>query len=171
MISEHRVFKRLAYAPDDLYRLVSDIRRYPQFVKYINALRILSEEKYGAVTKSVAEARIRYKIVTERFTTSITCHNADWTIDVGLVSGPFRVLENRWRFHELIDGSTLIDFHIRYAFKAAFLQGLLDRNRDRAIDALIESFETEAAKRYPHWGGELAPQAEIDALIEQIKRG
>ena len=169
MTGEHTVFKRLPWRAADLHALVSDVRRYPDFVKYITALRVRDEVVDGAVTTCLAEARIRYKFVGERFSTRVRSDRAQATIDVSYESGPFRTLENRWRFHPLSDGSTLVEFWIRYEFKNPLLQSLLDANRDRAVRALMASFEAEAQRRYalsaptePSGVGE-----EIDALIEQ----
>ena len=114
-------------------------------------LPVLSCDGVGEL---VAEARIRFKFVREGFTTRVTLDKSARTIDVTYLSGPFHDLANHWRFHELEDGSTLVDFWIRYGFKNPVLQMLLDGNRSRAIRYLISAFEDEAANRYQQVGAQ-----------------
>lgn len=152
MSAEHIERMRLRYRPDDLFELVSDVRRYPDFIKPITAMRITQDGVREGVGTLDAEARVRFKFVREGFTTRVTLDKAARTIDVAYLSGPFHDLANHWRFHELDDGSTLVDFWIRYGFKNPVLQMLLDGNRARAIRYLISAFEDEAAKRYDQVG-------------------
>ncbi len=75
------------------------------------------------------------------------------------------MLENKWRFHPLSDGSCLVDFSIRAAFKNAILQMLLESNRERAGRVLIEKFSAEANRRYAAVGDPgLDLTEEINAL-------
>ncbi|EAP91009.1 hypothetical protein OA2633_02506 [Oceanicaulis sp. HTCC2633] len=154
MSAEHVERMRLRYRPDDLFELVSDVRRYPDFIKPITAMRITQDDVRDGVGELVAEARIRFKFVREGFTTRVTLDKSARTIDVTYLSGPFHDLANHWRFHELEDGSTLVDFWIRYGFKNPVLQMLLDGNRSRAIRYLISAFEDEAANRYQQVGAQ-----------------
>ncbi len=158
---------RLYHDAGDLFDLVSDVRRYPDFIHQITAMRVMKEKKDGAVTKLTAEARIRYKFVTERFTSAVSADASARTIDVGFVSGPFRVLENNWRFFPLSDGSTLVKFHIRAAFKNIVLQMLLDSQRERAAHLLVKRFSDEANRRFAVTGDPgLDLRDEIDALAQ-----
>ncbi|WP_300529810.1 type II toxin-antitoxin system RatA family toxin [Maricaulis sp.] len=156
---------RLFHSPEDLFGLVSDVRRYPEFIPQITAMRVSNERTDGAVTDLTAEARVRYKFVTERFTSQVRADAAAHTIDVGFVAGPFRVLENRWRFHALSDGSSLVDFYINAAFRNPVLQMLLDSNRDRAARVLVNRFSAEAERRFAPAGDQALDLAEeINAL-------
>jgi len=148
MSAHHSERMRLRYRPDDLFELVSDVRRYPEFIKMISAMRVTRDHVHEGVGELDAEARIRFRFVRERFTTRVGLDARARTIDVTYLSGPFHDLANRWRFHELADGSTLVDFWIRYGFQNPVLQVLMDTNRSRAIRYLIGAFETEAGKRY-----------------------
>lgn len=156
---------RLFHQPDDLFALVSDVRRYPDFIPQITAMRVSNARVDGAVTDLTAEARVRYKFVTERFTSQVRADRTARTIDVGFVAGPFRVLENRWRFRPLSDGSSLVDFYINAAFRNPILQMLLDSNRDRAAQVLVNRFSAEAERRFQAAGDRsLDLEKEIDAL-------
>ncbi len=158
---------RLYHDADDLFGLVSDVRRYPDFIHQITAMRVLKEKKDNAVTQLTAEARIRYKFVTERFTSAVRADASARSIEVSFVSGPFRVLENSWHFDPLSDGSTLVRFHIKAAFRNIVLQMLLDSQRERAAHILVKRFSDEANRRFAITGDPaLELRDEIDALTQ-----
>ncbi len=148
MTAEHRERLRLRHRPEDLFELVGDVRRYPDFIGPITAMRVYNERQDEAVERLRAEARIRFRVVRERFVTDVALDPANRRIDVDFVDGPFDVLGNRWRFHALSDGSTLVDFYIRYKFSNRILQMLLDSNRQRAVRYLVNAFAQEADRRY-----------------------
>lgn len=165
MVVEVRERLRLFHAADDLFALVSDVRRYPEFVPQITAMRVQDERRADGITELTAEARVRYKFVTERFTSKVRADAPHRAIDVGFVAGPFRVLENHWRFSALSDGSCLVDFSIRAEFRNAILQLLLDSNRERAGRVLVQKFSAEAERRYARIGDPgLALTEEINAI-------
>ncbi|KAA5804856.1 type II toxin-antitoxin system RatA family toxin [Alkalicaulis satelles] len=148
MAAEHVERLRLRHRPDDLFDLVSDVRAYPRFIPLISAMRVTREDVRAGVGELDAEARVRFRFVRERFTTRVTLDRPGRRIDVAYLSGPFDDLANQWRFHALEDGSTLVDFWIRYHFRNPLLQMLVDTNRSRAIRFLVNAFQTEARARY-----------------------
>ncbi|MCC5997198.1 MAG: type II toxin-antitoxin system RatA family toxin [Oceanicaulis sp.] len=165
MAAEHVERLRLRHRPHDLFDLVSDVRAYPRFIPLISAMRVTREDVRGGVGELDAEARVRFRFVRERFTTRVTLNRPQRRIDVAYLSGPFDDLANQWRFHELEDGSTLVDFWIRYHFRNPILQMLVDTNRSRAIRFLINAFQTEAQARYETVG---ASDFALSRALEQI---
>lgn len=157
MSAQHVERLRLRHRPDDLFDLVSDVRSYPKFIKLISAMRVTRDRVHEGVGELDAEARVRFRLVRERFTTRVRLDRRERLIDVTYLSGPFHDLANQWRFHPLDDGSTLVDFWIRYSFRNPVLQVLMDTNRARAVRYLIGAFEQEAAARY-----ELVGEPEFD---------
>lgn len=154
MTSEHRESLHLSYAPDDLFALVSDVRSYPQFIPLISALRVLREDVSEGIGELDAEARVQFRFVRESFTTRVQLDKPERVIRVAYLSGPFHDLANEWRFVELPDGSTRVDFWIRYRFRNPVLNALMDASRSRAIRYLVERFREEAARRYPKVGSD-----------------
>ena len=148
MSAEHVERLRLRHRPDDLFDLVSDVRAYPDFISLITAMRVTRDQIIDGVGELDAEARVRYRFVRERFSTRVRLDRPKRLIDVDYLAGPFHDLANQWRFHALDDGSTLVDFWIRYNFKNPLLQVLVDTNRGRAIRYLISAFGAEAERRY-----------------------
>jgi coenzyme Q-binding protein COQ10 len=158
--------RRLFHGADDLYDLVSDVRRYPEFISHITAMRVLKSQKDGARIDLTAEARVRFKFVSESFTTRVHGDREARSIDVSFVSGPFRTLKNKWGFHALSDGSTQVEFHIVAAFKNPVMQMLLDSNRERAAKSMIGRFSNEANGRYQTAGD---PDLNLDEEISSIQ--
>jgi coenzyme Q-binding protein COQ10 len=145
----HQVSKILPYTPDQLFQLVGDVGRYPQFVPWITHMRTWNEQVLGEGIDGLdAEAGVGFAFLRERFATRVRRDAGERTIQVSLLSGPFRKLENRWAFIPVEGGATRIDFSIDFAFKARLLEALLAANFNHAVDRLIGCFEAEAARRY-----------------------
>ncbi len=139
----------LPYTPDQLFTLVGDVERYPQFVPWITHMRTWNTQSREAGIDSLdAEAGVGFAFLKERFATRVRRDASARTIDVSLLSGPFRKLDNRWAFSATVDGQTRIDFSIDFAFKSRLLEALLAANFSHAVDRLIGCFEAEAARRY-----------------------
>ena len=134
----------LPYAPDDLFRLVGDVDRYPEFVPWLTSLRTWNQRNAGeGVDLLDAEAAIGFAMVRERFTTRVRRDAGARQIDVALLSGPFKTLRNRWRFTP--DGQgTRVDFDIDFEFKSKALSALLAANADHAVDRILACFEGRA---------------------------
>jgi coenzyme Q-binding protein COQ10 len=144
----HRVTKILPYQPDQLADLVADVKSYPDFVKWVTAMRTWNrrEERPGVCVED-AEASVGFSFLRERFSTWVRHDKTRPMVEVGLLRGPFRHLKNRWEFFPDPKG-TRIEFMIDFAFRSPLLNGMLQANFDRAVTALMSSFEAEAARRY-----------------------
>jgi coenzyme Q-binding protein COQ10 len=143
----------LPYRPEDLFDLAADVGRYPDFIKWIKSLRLLSEEASPAGWKGRAETTVRFMGFTETFVTDVDAkrpaegEDEAWAIDVSHVRGPFRKLRNTWRFASAAEGSR-VEFFIEFEFRNFVLQALADANRDYAVGRIIEAFEAEAEERF-----------------------
>ncbi|WP_109260320.1 type II toxin-antitoxin system RatA family toxin [Hyphobacterium indicum] len=157
MISRHSERLRVRHAPADIFALVSDVERYPDFIPYLTSLRILSRESSGSQLVFVAEAVARYKFARERFVTRVTADAAALRVSVNLVEGPFHILRNVWQMSELSDGSTAIDFELEFQFNNMVLDMLIRANKQRAVHKMIGHFVQEADRRYPVTGRASGP--------------
>ena len=143
--SEKRI---LPYTPRQLFELVGDVERYPDFVPWVLRLRTSNRREGGEGIALVdAEAEVGFSIVHERFSTRVKLDQEALAIDVDLISGPFRRLENRWRFAAHPKGAEL-SFAIDFEFKSRLLETLLRANFHRAVGRLIGCFEARAAALY-----------------------
>lgn len=144
----HHVSKVLPYTPDQLFALVGDVARYPQFVPWITSMRTWNARETAPGISSVdAEAGVGFSFLKERFSTRVTRDAGANRIDVNLISGPFRTLKNVWSF-EATDAGSKIEFDIDFAFKSRLLEALLAANFNHAVDRLMGCFEAEAKRRY-----------------------
>ncbi len=144
----HHVERRLPYTADQLFELVGDVERYPDFIPWITSMRAEPPRPVGeGVDERAAEAGVGFSFLTERFTTSVRRDRPARVIEVGLVRGPFRRLANRWRFEPDGDGARVV-FDIDFAFKTRLLDMLLVANFDRAVNTLIGCFEARAKVLY-----------------------
>jgi coenzyme Q-binding protein COQ10 len=137
----------LPYAPADLCRLVGDVRAYPEFIPWLQSLRVVKEEpRDEGGWEGVATAIVGWKAITERFSTTVRCEPAKGEVDVALVSGPFHALDNRWRFEPHERGAK-VRFWISYQFKNPLLNAVVSANKDKVAARVMGAFEREASKR------------------------
>ena len=134
---------------DDLYALVLDIRKYPEFIKWITRVDVTQEE--GARTESytcLGKASVRFSGFDEKFATFVNGDPLARKIDVKLESGPFRHLRNRWQFDPRDDGKTRVHCFIDYEFKNPVLRLLARTNSRLAVEKIIDAFRIEADRRF-----------------------
>jgi len=145
----HHLSKVLPYAPDQLFQLVGDVDRYPEFVSWLTSMRTWNKRQLAEAVDAVdAEAGVGFSFLKERFATRVRRDSRNRQIDVSLLSGPFRKLENRWRFLDAGHGATRIEFDIEFAFKSRLLETLLRANFHHAVEKLIACFEARARTLY-----------------------
>ena len=144
----HHVSRVLPYTPDQLFQLVGDVERYPEFVPWITSMRVWNRrtEPDGARMLD-AEAGVGFAMLRERFSTWVRHDRRANVVEVGLIRGPFRHLKNRWEFHPDPKG-TRLEFMIDFAFKSRMLDLVLQANFDRAVASLMRRFEERAAELY-----------------------
>jgi coenzyme Q-binding protein COQ10 len=130
-----------------MFDLVADVEQYPQFLPLCEALTVRSREKRGASTVLVATMEVGYKAIREAFTTRVTLNPDQATVLVEYLEGPFRRLENWWRF-DPVPGGCEVDFFIDYEFRSAMLGLLVGALFDRAFRKFAEAFERRAGVIY-----------------------
>ena len=140
--------RRLPYTPDQLFELVGDVERYPEFVPWVTAMRTWNRRSLCETVEAFdAEARVRFAIVREMFSTRVKLDRGALAIDTDLIAGPFRRLENHWKF--VADpGGAKVDFAIDFEFRSRILERLAAANAGRAIQRLMGCFEARARALY-----------------------
>jgi coenzyme Q-binding protein COQ10 len=142
------VERRLPYTVEELARLVSDVRAYPKFIPWVKHLTVTHEREEDGEWRGLGHASVGWKHIHERFATHVRAAVARGEVDVRLADGPFRHLENRWRFSPAPDGGTIVKFWLRYEFKNPVLQKLVAANRVSAGNKIMQAFEKEAHRRF-----------------------
>ena len=144
----HRQKLNVPYTPEQLFELVSDIARYPEFIKWIKALRVSGQKTDGPRSTCIGEAVVGFKGFTESFSTRVEADADQRTVAVKLVRGPFRKLDNHWAFSANEQGGAIIEFTIDYEFSNLILRTLASANKDTAINRIMSAFLDEAKRRY-----------------------
>ena len=150
-----RTFKtrrKVAHSAEDMYALVADVERYPEFVPLCQALRVRSRTEKDGREVLVADMTAAYKMFRETFTSRVTLDHGNLEILVEYLDGPFRHLENRWRFKDLSESSSEIDFHLEYEFRRRSLQLLMGAMFDSAFSRFADAFERRADAIYGRRG-------------------
>ena len=138
----HAEKRHLPYTPEQLFDLVVDIERYPEFLPWCVAARIRRRE--GNVL--FADLMIGFKMVRERFTSKVTLGNN--RLDVVYAEGPFKHLNNHWIFERAPDGGTIIDFYVDFEFHSKVLRTLIGALFGEAVRLMVASFERRAGQLY-----------------------
>lgn len=139
----------VAYSPAQMYAVVADVESYPQFLPMCENLAVRSRTAEGDVTTLVATMGIGYKAIRENFTTRVVLLPAahPMRIDVSYLDGPFKHLDNRWRFEPRETGSA-VHFWIDYEFRSAMLGLVMGAVFDKAFRKFAEAFEDRARVVY-----------------------
>ena len=151
---KHEVRRILPYTPEQLFELVGDVQRYPEFVPHLKSIRVWDQRSDATGLSSLkAEAAVGFALFQERFATTVLRDRERLVIEVDLLSGPFRHLTNRWRFAPMRAG-TEVDFFIDFAFRSRLLEAVLQANLHRAVERIIGAFDARARQLYgPRPGG------------------
>jgi coenzyme Q-binding protein COQ10 len=139
------------YSPAQMYDLVADVEQYPQFLPLVEGLKVLKREQEGATTVLTATMAVGYKAIHETFATRVTLQPDERLIVANYLDGPFRQLENRWRFPALTRNGTAgtdVDFYISYEFKSLMLGMLVGAMFDQAFRKFTSAFEARARVVY-----------------------
>ena len=147
--AEQRV---LSYTPEQLYRMVADVERYPEFLPWCLAVRVRRRE----ADLLVADLVIGFKMVRDRFTSHVRLDDAGRKIHVTYVEGPFRYLNNHWVFMEHEEGC-LIDFYVDFEFRSRILQKLMEALFFEAVRRMVDAFEARARDLYGGPGEGVVP--------------
>ncbi|MHA6641861.1 type II toxin-antitoxin system RatA family toxin [Mesorhizobium sp. A623] len=139
--------RRVAHTPDQMFALVADIEKYPQFLPLCESLTVRSRKERDGRTMLIADMSIGYKAIRETFTTQVLLKPDEKTIDVKYIDGPFKYLTNIWRFEASGDGCDVC-FFIDYEFKSRILGAIMGTMFDRAFRMFSESFEKRADAIY-----------------------
>lgn len=140
--------KLLPYNSSQLFDLVADIEKYPEFIPWISRARIL--ENYE--NKIIAELTIKFGLITHNYVSEVKFEkdpeNNIHKILVELIRGPFKHLDNKWIFEPVNNNKTMVDFEIDFTFGSMMLEKLVNPLFHKAAQKMIECFEVRAEKLY-----------------------
>ena len=144
----YEVKHRVAHSAPDMYALVANVGDYPKFLPLIEALDVTRREEVDGKTVLTATMQVGYKLIRECFTTKVTLDDANQTILVEYLDGPFSHLENRWTFPPHGDDGCEVDFYIAYSFRSRMFERLIGGLFAKAVEKYTHAFETRADEVY-----------------------
>lgn len=140
---------KVNHTASDMFRLVSDVERYPEFVPLCQALHVRARKDLGEGREVlIADMTVAYKVFKETFTSKVELRPDENTILVEYLDGPFRHLENKWTFTDRGDDSSDVGFFISYEFKSRTLGSVMGAMFDRAFRKFSSAFEARADQVY-----------------------
>lgn len=141
--------RRVFHSATDMFGLVADVERYPEFVPLCRSLKVRQRSPAGeGVEVVVADMTVSYKLVRETFRSRVTLDRPALRILVEYLEGPFSHLENRWTFRPLGERSCEVEFYIDYEFRSRTLGLLMGAMFDAAFRRFAQAFERRADRIY-----------------------
>ena len=141
--------RRVQHRADQMFDLVADVERYPDFVPLCHALKIRQRRQNGDGTETiVADMTVSFKLVKETFTSEVSLDRDHLKILVRYLKGPFSNLENRWTFEPKGEATCDVGFFIAYEFKSRVLAMLMGAMFDAAFGRFSAAFEKRADMIY-----------------------
>ena len=140
---KHTETRNLPYTPEQMFDMVADVRRYPEFLPWTAAVRIRSDSP----TETVADLAVGFKAIKETFTSRVR-KDRPRSIDIDYIEGPLKYLHNSWNFTPAEGGGTNVYFSVDFAFKSRIFESLAGQMFDRALRKMTGAFETRAAELY-----------------------
>ncbi|MBK8456926.1 MAG: type II toxin-antitoxin system RatA family toxin [Phyllobacteriaceae bacterium] len=140
--------RRAQHRAEDMFALVADAERYPEFLPLCEALVIRQKKEREGATLLIADMTVGYKAIRETFTSQVLLKPAEFAIDVAYLDGPFSRLDNRWRFAPAGEGACDVHFFIDYEFRNKVLGTLMGAMFDRAFHRFSQAFAERADAIY-----------------------
>jgi len=140
--------RRVRHAATDMFDLVADVEKYPQFVPLCSGLTVKSHAEKDGKTVLVADMTVAYKIIRETFTSRVTLDRQGLKILVEYLNGPFKRMQNRWTFYPVEAKVSDVEFFIDYEFRSRTLAVLMGAMFDAAFRRFAVAFEQRADEIY-----------------------
>jgi coenzyme Q-binding protein COQ10 len=138
----HAEKRVLRYTPEQLFDLVADVQRYPEFLPWCVGARVLSRSE----TELTADLTIGFRMFRESFRSRVGLERPT-LVRVTYENGPFRYLNNTWRFTP-VAGGTEVDFFVDFEFRSALLQAVIGVVFNEAVRVMVRAFERRAMALY-----------------------
>ena len=133
----------MPYSPDQLFDLVADVRRYPEFLPWVVAVRVRSD----GPGEMIADLAVGFRAIKETFTSKVIKQRPG-RIEIDYIEGPLKHLHNSWKFVPDGQGGTNIDFCVDFAFRSRMFEMLAGQMFDRALRKMIGAFVERAHVLY-----------------------
>ncbi len=145
----HAEIRRMPYSAAEMYALVADVAAYPEFLPWCSGARIRARFPQPDGSEIVeADLVISFKVFRERFGSRVTLRPDGNKIDVAYLEGPFRYLNNHWRFEAVGEAACEVDFFVDFEFRSKTLQMIIGVVFHQAMRRIVRAFEERAEQLY-----------------------
>jgi coenzyme Q-binding protein COQ10 len=146
---QFKTTRRVRHSAADMFALVADVERYPEFVPLCESLRVIRRAESGeGVQVLTASMTVAYRLIRETFTSQVTLDRPRLAVLVEYLDGPFSHLDNRWTFHPRADAGCEVEFFISYEFRSRGLGILMGAVFEAAFRRFADAFERRADSIY-----------------------
>lgn len=144
----HSENRQMPYSAQQMYDLVADVGKYPDFLPWTAAARIRSLTDMGDHSVMDADLVISFKVFRERFTSRVVLWPAQYKLDTEYLDGPFKYMKSNWAFCDRPDGGCDVTFFVDFEFKSAILQKIIGVVFNEAMQRIVGAFEQRAEALY-----------------------
>ncbi len=142
-MKKHHEKRFVNHSPKQMFDLVSNVKKYPDFLPWCLGSRILNND--GDVL--IADLIIGFQIYREKFRSKVVLNKNKNIIEVFYEDGPFKLLSNKWEFKKFNKGCE-INFYLEFEFKNIFFQTIMEKLFSEAVKRMVEAFEKRAENVY-----------------------
>lgn len=144
----HSENRKLLYSAEQMYQLVADVGKYPDFLPWCSAARIRSREIEGDSEIMLADLVISFKVFRERFGSKVILYPLVRQIETEYLDGPFKFLKSSWKFTEITENECEVEFFVNFEFKSRLLQSIIGVVFGEAMNRIVRAFEKRADELY-----------------------
>jgi coenzyme Q-binding protein COQ10 len=150
----HEECRDLPFRAEDMFALVADVARYPEFLPWTAAARIRSRRPIVGGEEIEADLVISFKVFRERFGSRVRLlpegdGGAGWArIETEYIDGPFRHLRSVWQFEPTGPASCRVHFAVAFEFRNPVLAKVIGLVFHEAMTRVVRAFETRAKALY-----------------------
>jgi coenzyme Q-binding protein COQ10 len=144
----HSETRLLPYSAQQMFDLVADVGRYPEFLPWCAAARVRSRTPLAeGGEEMLADLVIAFKVFRERFGSRVRLYPERRHVDTEYLDGPFKYMKSTWDFKD-VDGGVEVKFFVDFEFKNALLQKAIGLFFNQAMQRIVRAFESRAAALY-----------------------
>ena len=144
----HSETRRVPYTAQQMYDLVADVARYPEFLPWTAAARIRDTQDHETHIVMLADLVISFKVFRERFGSRVLLWPEEKRIDTEYLDGPFSHMISKWSFADAEGGGSDVHFHVDFEFRSKILQATASLFFNEAMQRVVRAFEGRANELY-----------------------
>ncbi len=140
--------KIVNYTKDQMFDLVADIDQYSEFLPWCNNSSVIQRKIVNDSEIVIADLEIGYDQFVYTYRSEVTLYLDKSKINVRNLDGPFKYLENNWRFINVDKNKCEIQFDIDFELNISLLDILMKKFFDLAFQKMVEAFISRANEIY-----------------------